>query len=198
MPIKTFTSAPLSSSDMNTYLMNQAVITCTAATHPATPPTGMVIYETDTGKFKYWNGTIWDSFPGQTVAFSQGASTVTSVTTTEVVGTGAGLTLASVSLSSTRPYRVEIVGRIQATGGLNGIVKVRAATGTVTTSSTIIVSGGMNIVSGGVIDTVFTGLWTPASTGTWNLAVTAASGSAAGNTSWGPSGLNPTITIYAA
>jgi hypothetical protein len=59
LPIKTFVAGTLSSSDVNTYLMNQAVITCTSATRPGSPPTGMVIYETDTNLFNYWNGTVW-------------------------------------------------------------------------------------------------------------------------------------------
>ena len=59
MPIKTFTSTTLSSADVNNYLMNQAVITCTSGTRPASPTTGMVIYETDTLRFRLWSGTVW-------------------------------------------------------------------------------------------------------------------------------------------
>ena len=59
MPFKTFTSTVLSSSDVNTYLMKQAVITCTSGTRPGSPVTGMVIYETDTDTFLYWNAAAW-------------------------------------------------------------------------------------------------------------------------------------------
>lgn len=61
MPIKTFTSATLSSSDVNTYLMNQVVITCTSSTRPGTPTAGMVIYETDTERVLKYNGTAWEN-----------------------------------------------------------------------------------------------------------------------------------------
>ncbi len=41
------------------YLMNQVVITCTAAARPPTPVDGMTIFETDTGVFRVWSGGIW-------------------------------------------------------------------------------------------------------------------------------------------
>ena len=55
---KTFTSATLSSSDINSYLMQQAVIQCTSSTRP-TPNEGMTIYETDTDRVLVYNGTGW-------------------------------------------------------------------------------------------------------------------------------------------
>lgn len=61
MPIKTFTSAPLASTDVDTYLMNQAVITCTSSTRPSTPTNGMHIYETDTGRTLRYNGSAWEN-----------------------------------------------------------------------------------------------------------------------------------------
>src|SRR6266498_5548447 len=63
---KTFTAAPLSVADVNGYLMAQENIQCTAATRPATPHQGMVIYETDTDTWLYCSnatGPIW-SAPG--------------------------------------------------------------------------------------------------------------------------------------
>jgi hypothetical protein len=60
MPIKVFANgAALSAADVNTYLMNQSVITCTSSTRPASPSTGMFIYETDTGERRFYDGTIW-------------------------------------------------------------------------------------------------------------------------------------------
>lgn len=35
------------------------VTICTSGTRPSTPPLGMLIYETDTGQQRCWNGTIW-------------------------------------------------------------------------------------------------------------------------------------------
>ena len=59
MAFKTFAPGVLTSSDVNTFLMKQAVITCTAATRPASPNEGMLIYETDTDTFGWYNGTSW-------------------------------------------------------------------------------------------------------------------------------------------
>lgn len=199
MAFKTFTAAPLTSSDMNTYLMKQAVIVCTSGTRPASPVQGETIYQTDTDSFKYWSGSIWDAFPGSLVATTTGANTLTS-TSTEIAASSAtaGLGLASVSLSSTRSYRIEISGRMSQTGTLGPVtVRVRASTGTVTTASTMILTG-QAVAAGtggaGAFDLTFTAPWTPASTATWNLAVTVVGNA---NSSWGPSNMNPIITLYA-
>ena len=191
----------LTASNMMTYLMKQAVIVCTSGTRPASPVQGMVIFETDTNKLRIYTDT-WDVAPGQLVTSTSGANTVTSTGGTEVIGTGAGLTIASVSLSSTRPYRVEWTGSIlSSVGTAAGVGRVRAATGTVLTSSTQVVdmqaylaiTGGSGASRGS-----WTGLWTPASTGTWNLAVTAQTGAGSGNTSCAPGNLNPVLAIYGA
>jgi hypothetical protein len=63
MAFKTFTAGVLTSSDVNTFLMKQAVITCTAATRPASPNEGMLIYETDTNVFSSYNGSAWVDVP---------------------------------------------------------------------------------------------------------------------------------------
>jgi hypothetical protein len=59
MPFKTFTPGVLAASDVNTFLMQQAVITCTSTTRPASPVTGMTIFETDTEAYAYWTGSAW-------------------------------------------------------------------------------------------------------------------------------------------
>lgn len=61
MPIKSFAPGVLTSSDVNTYLMNQAVITCTSTTRPATPTEGMTIFETDTDGLLTYSGTAWEN-----------------------------------------------------------------------------------------------------------------------------------------
>lgn len=58
MGFKTFTSAVLTAADVNDYLMEQANIVCTSATRP-TAQEGMVIYETDTDRVLFYNGTGW-------------------------------------------------------------------------------------------------------------------------------------------
>lgn len=58
MPFKVFTSTGLTAADLNDFLMEQSVITCTVATRP-TPQEGMVIYETDTDTIRVYEGTTW-------------------------------------------------------------------------------------------------------------------------------------------
>lgn len=60
MPFKTFVAgATLTAAEINTNLMNQAVIVCTSGTRPASPVEGMVIYETDTDKLQVYGGAAW-------------------------------------------------------------------------------------------------------------------------------------------
>lgn len=58
MGFKTFTSAALTASDVNDYLMKQVNIVCTSATRP-TAVEGMRIYETDTDRELTYDGTGW-------------------------------------------------------------------------------------------------------------------------------------------
>jgi hypothetical protein len=59
MPFKSFTPGVLTSSDVNTFLMQQAVITCTSTTRPTSPVTGMTIYETNTNAYALYDGSDW-------------------------------------------------------------------------------------------------------------------------------------------
>lgn len=79
MAFKTFAPGVLTSSDVNTFLMRQAVITCTAATRPASPNEGMTIYETDTDSYRVYTGAAWiNALPNQpetwTPAFGSGCT----------------------------------------------------------------------------------------------------------------------------
>lgn len=60
MAFKTFAPGVLTSSDVNTFLMRQAVITCTSSTRPASPSEGMTIYETDTDLTRQYDGSAWE------------------------------------------------------------------------------------------------------------------------------------------
>lgn len=83
---KTFIPGTLSSSDVQGYLMNQSVITCTSGTRPGTPVTGMTIFETDTLVHRVWSGSGWDNLPGYEYGYVQGSGSVTLATaTTDVV-----------------------------------------------------------------------------------------------------------------
>lgn len=60
MGVKTFNDGDvLTASDVNTYLMNQAVIVCTSGTRPSSPTEGMTIAETDTDRILTYDGTDW-------------------------------------------------------------------------------------------------------------------------------------------
>ena len=61
MAFKTFAPGVLTSSDVNTFLMRQAVITCTSSTRPASPSEGMTIYETDTDTVLTYSGSAWET-----------------------------------------------------------------------------------------------------------------------------------------
>lgn len=60
----------LTAADVNGYLMKQAVISCTSGTRPASPPDGMMTYETDAGPgmFRYREAglAVWRSI-GSTI-----------------------------------------------------------------------------------------------------------------------------------
>lgn len=65
MPFKTFNDGDvLTASDVNTYLMKQAVIGCTSGTRPASPVEGMMIYETDTDLIRAYTGSGWETIAG--------------------------------------------------------------------------------------------------------------------------------------
>lgn len=59
MPQKDFGLETLASGDVNTYLMQQAVIRCTSSTRPSSPTEGWHIYETDTRKFLVYRSGSW-------------------------------------------------------------------------------------------------------------------------------------------
>lgn len=80
MAFKTFTSAVLTASEVNDYLMKQANIVCTSATRP-TAVEGMRIYETDTDRELVYDGSNW-------IIQSEPATTWTPTWTNVTVGNG--------------------------------------------------------------------------------------------------------------
>lgn len=78
MAFKTFTAGSvLTASDVNTYLMRQAIITCTAATRPASPSEGMTVYQTDTNSFYTYDGSTWyltDDYGPQWISYTPSIS----------------------------------------------------------------------------------------------------------------------------
>jgi hypothetical protein len=94
MAFKTFAPGVLTSSDVNTFLMRQAVIVCTSTTRPGSPNEGMTIYETDTKAYARYDGTNW-VYQGRWLAF-----------TPTVTGTGTGWTIPTPTTGSTRYAQV--------------------------------------------------------------------------------------------
>jgi len=76
MPIKIFQNGyPLPASDINTYLMEQSVMTFASSTARATaiptPNEGMLTYLEDTNVFQYYTGSAWaDLVPAQAQTIS--------------------------------------------------------------------------------------------------------------------------------
>lgn len=64
MAYKVFAAGMGRSSDIDQYLMAQAVITCTSSTRPPQPPVGMRIWQTDTLSEHFWDGTTWQFLTG--------------------------------------------------------------------------------------------------------------------------------------
>jgi hypothetical protein len=109
---KTFTSGSvLTASDVNTYLAKQAVIVCTSATRPASPPQGMTIYETDTNKLLAYTTATTGWVPPWNLPWGvQYATTVASSTSlsTNSETDIAGLTAITWTAVANRRYRTTV------------------------------------------------------------------------------------------
>ena len=88
MPFKTFANGNiLTDGDLNDYLMEQAVISCTSGTRPASPNAGMMLYETDTDRYVRRNGanSAWEYWGGSRVLYTP---TLGATTTPPTLGSG--------------------------------------------------------------------------------------------------------------
>ena len=72
------TAEVLTAANVNTYLMQQAVIQCTSATRPSSPGAGMTSYETDLNVKLVYDGTAWvtETWLAAVVVTSQTTSSV--------------------------------------------------------------------------------------------------------------------------
>jgi hypothetical protein len=94
MAFKTFAPGVLTSSDVNTFLMRQAVIVCTSSTRPASPNEGMTIYETDTDRHAFYTGTAWRYFGGKILQVVRATdATQRSTTSTSAVDASISVTI---------------------------------------------------------------------------------------------------------
>jgi hypothetical protein len=125
---KTFTVGEvLTASDVNDYLMEQAVISCTSGTRPSSPNEGMTIYETDTDSFYYYNGG-WITLVTPWTAYSP---TFTAVSGSPSMGTGGFLLARYQQVGKTVHYEARGLfgtGASAGTGGWSFSLPVAAAT----------------------------------------------------------------------
>lgn len=87
MPFKQWaTNDYLLATEVNDYLMEQSVISCTSGTRPSAPNAGMVIYETDTSRLAKWTGAAWEYVAGSRIT---SFVPTLSASTPPTMGTGA-------------------------------------------------------------------------------------------------------------
>ena len=109
MAFKTFTAgAVLTASDVNTYLAKQAVVVCTSTTRPASPPEGMVVYETDTDKLLAYTTATTGWVPPWNMPWGYIATASTTTATTSVGSsyTDAGSLTVTWTTVQNRRYKV--------------------------------------------------------------------------------------------
>lgn len=162
MPFHTFaTGEVLTAANVNTNLMNQAVISCTSGTRPSSPPNGMLVWETDTLQFSVYNGTNWvNLLPKSAEVITTETTTSTSFTdlttpgpsVTVTTGTKALVSLGAYMLNSATPGQTEMGLAVSgastitaATNAANGIFIAMIASGVnlpqLTCGSTFLLSG---------------------------------------------------------
>jgi len=107
---KTFVDAvALPASDLNTYLMKQAVIVCTSGTRPASPNEGMTIWETDTDKLLIYTTATTTWQPPWNLPWGRlGSASVTANQTS--ITTETDLTSLSVTVTVPANRRLRITG----------------------------------------------------------------------------------------
>lgn len=123
MAYKTFVAGDvLTASDVNTYLMRQSVIACTSSTRPASPAEGMTIFETDTDKLRYYDGSAW-------VDVSSGGWTTYTPTFSAQFTLGNGTVAAQYArIGKTILYRGEIVFGSTTAYGTNATDTIQVST----------------------------------------------------------------------
>lgn len=129
MGFKTFNvSDVLTASDVNTYLMKQAVITCTSSTRPASPVEGMTIYQTDTDNTWVYDGATWMPNTGlqpiKPTSVVGGTATANAVTAS---GSSTTLSLNGVFSSAYDIYRILIDSYQPATATRTVFMRMRSA-----------------------------------------------------------------------
>ena len=114
MAFKTFNVGDvLTASDVNTYLMKQEVIGCTAGTRPSSPNDGMPIYETDTKSLLVHDGASF-KIPSLRSVIKPTTQNVNNSTTL----TNDNDLLAAFSTTATYEFRLHLIYRSSTTADL--------------------------------------------------------------------------------
>jgi hypothetical protein len=129
MPRKVFTAGEvLAASDVNSFLMNQSVMTFagTAARSSAigTAVEGMLVYLEDTNTYQTWNGTAW-----QNVYTGTHATVTTAYTASPVNAGGMIYSTSSSAITITIPDVFQVGDRIDIIRDGAGTVSIAAGTG---------------------------------------------------------------------
>jgi hypothetical protein len=131
MPRKTFTAGEvLAAADVNTYLMNQAVMTFagTAARGSAigTASEGMLTWLEDTNVYQYWNGSAWTNL---VPAAATNATVTSAYTATAANAGGYILSTSSSAITVTIPDVLSLGNTIDIIRDGAGTVTIAAGTG---------------------------------------------------------------------
>jgi hypothetical protein len=141
MPIKTFLNGyPLPASDLNTYLMNQTVMTFASSTARASgiasPSEGMLTWLEDSNKYQYYTGSAWADLLPDTSSFATLTGTQTLTNKTISGGTLAAGTRETTYITATGfagyTYYWTTNGAIQYSTGnatANGTVNIASTSG---------------------------------------------------------------------
>jgi len=130
MPRKVFTAGEvLAASDVNSFLMNQSVMTFagTAARGSAigTAVEGMVSYLEDSNAFQFWNGTSWQAL----VSAPTNATVTSSYTATAANAGGFIYSTSSSAITVTIPDVFAVGDRVDIIRDGAGTVTIAAGTG---------------------------------------------------------------------
>jgi hypothetical protein len=79
-------------------LLQQTIIPCTSGTRPSSPPDGMLIWETDTERYKSWNATLSE--------WVTSGQMLTGTITPSITSSGGGVSLGSTGNSAYGRYTV--------------------------------------------------------------------------------------------
>jgi hypothetical protein len=130
MPRKVFTAGEvLAASDVNSFLMNQSVMTFADSTARSsaigTAVEGMVSYLEDSNAFQFWNGSSWQAL----VAAPTNATATTAFTASAANAGGFIYSTSSSAITITIPDVFQVGDRIDIIRDGAGTVSIAAGTG---------------------------------------------------------------------